>query len=236
MEGTRRKLKSEYISYSQTMQDVFALMVNDFKFNGVCLDIGSSSPYEMFSNSLLLQMCNWKTICVDLEEHSESWKSFPNAKFYSMDFTKKENVEFILSQLPNVVDFLSLDIDDFTIDGLKLIDFTKVKFKCICIEHNKYLGNRGIQRHEQRQILEAAGYTMVVKNLHNYEDWWINGSLVNVSKFKYLEKYSNPTYGYPRDYLFFDKFSIDSFSPNHLSFIENNKSEFNKDTINSLKK
>lgn len=222
----RTNLQNEHLSYSQAMQDVFALLINDFKINGSFLDIGSSSPFSMYSNSILLQLLNWKGICIDSIDHSIVWSKFPNSQFYNKNFLIKENVDFIISLLPPITDFLSFDIDDYTIDGLMLIDFSKIQFKCICIEHNKYLGQRGIQRFEQREILNKAGYKMVIKNFHNFEDWYINESLIDVNKFKYLNNYS--------EMILTSEFNIDEFSPKHKKFISNNIDKFNKETIQGL--
>ena len=66
----RLELQNTQYSYSQTLQDAFALAVNQYKFNGVCVDIGSSSPTGMFNNTKLLQLYKWKCIGSDLKNHT----------------------------------------------------------------------------------------------------------------------------------------------------------------------
>ena len=192
----RKQLQNKQLTYSQCLQDVFALIINDYKTSGSFIDIGSSTPDDMYNNSILLQLFNWKGICVDLGNYESYWNNYPNATFYSMDCCDKENIKFIMDKSPEVVDFLSFDIDDATIEGLKLVDFNKTKFKSICIEHNKYLGDRGEQRHGQREILEANGYKLLIKNWHNFEDWWVHPELVNLNKIEYLTKYSENKFTY----------------------------------------
>jgi len=46
------------ITFSQTLQDAFALAANNYKSNGFCLDIGCSAPFKHYNNTLLLQLFN----------------------------------------------------------------------------------------------------------------------------------------------------------------------------------
>ena len=240
LDEVRSWLQKDKLSYAQCLQDVFALMINDYKFGGTCLDIGSSAPWErsgMLNNTLLLQLYDWKAVCVDLNDFTSEWSPYPNAKFYSLDCTNCDNVQLVLSSMPKTIDYLSLDIDDYTINGLRCIDFNEYKFKCITIEHNKYLGDRGNQRFKQREILSAAGYTMVIKNWTTLEDWWINPDLVDYEKFKYLEQFNDrifcPTTGNQvgqEDFM-----DEDILAPDHRKKIEQDASNFNKKVMELMK-
>ena len=124
------------LTHSQVLQDVFALIINDYKTNGFNLDIGCAQP-SYVSNSTLLQSFNWKSLCIDYKNYTQLWSQYPNSTFIQKDMTNKNEVEYVLSQCPNIIDFLSLDIDEYTLPCLKLIDLKKTRFKCITIEHNK---------------------------------------------------------------------------------------------------
>jgi hypothetical protein len=231
--STIKEHNKKYHTFSQIFQDVFALMINDYKFDGNCIDIGCNDP-GFVNNSVLLQLFNWKAICIDSHDYKHGWKSFKNATFHKLDMTKKKNVDMIMDSAPNIVDFLSLDIDDACLECLKLIDLKKTKFKCICIEHNKYIGLRGEQRHEQREILKDAGYFLLIKNVaprnKPFEDWWVNPDLVNVDSFKYLKELC--INGNIIDYMN----DINKFAPNHIEKIAEASSRFDKPTLQILNK
>ena len=83
----REELQKNQLSYSQCLQDVFALVVNDYEFSGTCLDIGSAGPNidgVMNNNTLLLQLYNWKSVNVDIGDFSEDWEPYPNASYLSL--------------------------------------------------------------------------------------------------------------------------------------------------------
>jgi hypothetical protein len=222
----RLELQNTQYSYSQTLQDSFALAVNQYKFNGVCVDIGSASPHDMFNNTKLLQLYKWQCIGSDLNNYTDSWKGYPYFDFTSLNCTKQSSIDLLFSKSGNKIDYLSLDIDDFTIDALRLIDFNIIKIKCITIEHNKYLGHRGEQRHEQRKILEKAGYIMVVKNFHGYEDWWINPKLVNYEDVEH--------WGILSESQFNTNMDLDEILPNHQDNIDRDRNNFDKTTYRLL--
>lgn len=224
----RSNLQSEHFSYSQCLQDVFALMINDYKFNGTCLDIGCATPSTMYSNSKLLLLHNWKCIGADVGDYYDNWLGYDNFEFNSLNCTNQESIDLLFDKFEHdVIDFLSLDIDDETADSLELINFDKFKIKCICIEHNKYLGSRGDQRHRQRKILKDAGYIMIVKNWHNFEDWWIHPDFIDFEKFKYLQIFNNQ--------MFNENLDLNTFCPDHRKHIINNKNQFNINILNKLK-
>lgn len=227
LDEVRRSLQNKQLTYSQCLQDVFALVINDYKFSGTCLDIGAGGPKYFFNNSLLLQLYDWKVVSADIGDWALDWVPYPNNTYNQADCTNHSSVKYILSQMPTTIDFLSLDIDDPTLEALELIDLDKYKFKCIAIEHNKYLGARGFQRFRQREILSKAGYHLLVKNWNNFEDWWIHPDLVDHERFKYFEDFSG--------IIFNTSFAgEDKFAPKHLEKIERDRAKFNKETLELL--
>ena len=223
----RKKLQETQFSYSQCLQDSFALFVNNYKFGGVCVDIGSATPTSMFNNTKLLQLYKWKCIGADQGNYYKDWEGYPYFKFFQDNCTRQEAIDSLFFESGNDVDFLSLDIDDNTIDALKLIDFNKIQVKCICIEHNKYLGSRGEQRHEQRKILKKFGYKIIVKNFHDFEDWWYNPKFINYEDIKQFNSLSETR--------FTIDMNLEEILPNHQDKINNDRSKFCIQTLNKLK-
>ena len=79
---------------------------------------------------------------------------------------------------------MSLDIDEYTTDLLKLIPFDDYTYKIIIIEHDAYLRDPYF-RIQQREIISNAGYHLLCSDVwpdslkrHNipdgpFEDWWV---------------------------------------------------------------
>lgn len=227
LDAYRKSLQNTQFSYSQCMQDAFALAVNNYKFGGICVDIGSATPTSMYNNTKLLQLYKWKCIGADQGDYYNSWEGYPYFNYFQADCTKQESIDTLFSESGNDIDFLSLDIDDYTVDALRLIDFNQIKVKCICIEHNKYLGARGEQRHEQRQILSKAGYKMVVKNFHGFEDWWYHPELVNYENIKHFSLLTEA--------WFTTNLPLENILPNHQNNIDRDRENFDVQTLTKLK-
>ena len=86
----------------------------------------------------------------------------------------------------NVIDYLSLDIDEHYVDVLNLIPLDKYTFKVITIEHDKYrFGD--VYCDGEREILLSHGYFLVVTDVlhdgNSFEDWWVHPSLVSPEQF-----------------------------------------------------
>ena len=52
------------------LQDVFALMVNGYKFKGNCIDIGCQSPNRI-NNTMLLHLFKWNSINKSVQTNSK---------------------------------------------------------------------------------------------------------------------------------------------------------------------
>lgn len=71
----------------------------------------------------------------------------------------------VLSQFsaPEVIDYLSLDVEGHEVSILSTFPFDKYKFRCITVEHNEpHVGSK--QRLLIREILERNGYKFVKGN------------------------------------------------------------------------
>lgn len=176
------KTKSQYNGF----QDVFALFVNENKI-GFVLDIGCKNP-EVGNNSILLLENGWNGVGIDIDDYSEDWKNFNNFSFFRMDASNCEQTKNIFSSLPKVIDFLSLDVDNYSFKSLQCINFDDLKFKCICIEHDYYIRGESL-REPQRNLLESKGYTRVIQTAA--EDWYVNYELISSNIIEILQKIPN---------------------------------------------
>ena len=81
------------------------------------------------------------------------------------------------AQIPYVVDFLSIDTEGSELDILKSIDFSKHEFRFISIEHN-YVEPR---RSEILSFLSKVGFRRVLKELSQFDDWYVQRSFGGLS-------------------------------------------------------
>lgn len=173
-------------TYSQhnCFQDVFALFVNMNK-PGFVLDIGCKDPTDG-NNSLLLLENGWSGLGIDINDYTTQWEHYSKSyTFLQADATDKEMLAEAYNNLPNVIDFLSLDVDENSVKALECLDFNKLKFRCICIEHDYYIREESL-RTPQRILLEKNGYTRVIQTAA--EDWYVNYELIETDVKTILEK------------------------------------------------
>lgn len=160
-------------SYSSGLQDVFALFANNNKI-GYVVDIGCKDLNG--NNSLLLLENGWSGVGADITDYKSVWDSVSNFKFYNIDVTSKIDIDTLFESCPNIIDFLSIDVDGAGLSCLKNINFDKFKFKSICIEHDYYVHGNAL-REPQRKILEDRSYTRVIQTAA--EDWYVKMDLLD---------------------------------------------------------
>jgi FkbM family methyltransferase len=88
-------------------------------------------------------------------------------------FTKKDTIQKKITttlanildkfKAPNVIDYLSLDVEGQEYNILSTFPFDKYKFRCLTVEHNEpHVGPE--QRTKIRELLENNGYTFMKGN------------------------------------------------------------------------
>lgn len=169
--------------YSQANQDEFVYNILKKKTDGIFVDIGSNDPMY-WNNSFFLESIGWNGISIDKEKYDYSQRK---CKFYVQDALEinYENI-FKENNLPSVIDYLSLDIDYYTLDCLKKIPLDKYRFKTITIEHDHYRFH-DLLRFEQREILLKHGYYLLCSDItclpltpdQYFEDWWIDRNQID---------------------------------------------------------
>lgn len=163
------------ISYSQSNQDLFAMLVCNSK--GKFIDIGSSIPTWQ-SNSLMLVENGWSGICMDAQNYSKEWKKYKNVKFINSD-ASNFNWELYLLTNDSVksIDYLSIDVDNASFDALVNVIHAGIRFRCATIEHDSYRFGDSM-RNSQRAIMLSSGYRIIKGDVSHkgfeYEDWFIH--------------------------------------------------------------
>ena len=173
-------------TYSQAGQDLFVINVLKQKQNGIFLDIGCNDPYKINNTYLLETEYNWNGISIDYQHQDYSKR---RCKFVQDDALKIDYISLLKeNNLSNVIDYLSLDIDDLTLSCLVSLPLKEYKFRVITIEHDAYrLGE--MLRTPMRAVLKDNGYQLICSNVCanlEYEDWWVHPSYVNVSEIEHL--------------------------------------------------
>ncbi|MDD5433984.1 MAG: hypothetical protein PH343_01010 [Nitrospira sp.] len=164
--------------YSQIGQDDWVLSQFPEGYSGYFLDIGAQGPKEI-NNTLLLEENGWDGISFDIVDYSEQWK-VRKTPFVCADVFE---VDFFDYNIPQIVDYLSLDISPYAgarYKALKrLLDFG-YEFRVVTLEHN---ANRGEEhdlkeRIPQRILMQEKGYVLVRTDVSEFEDWYINELLL----------------------------------------------------------
>lgn len=79
-------------------------------------------------------------------------------------------LEALLAQAgaPNVIDYLSMDIEGGELDVIRSFDFSKYDIRLMTVEHN--YSDRAA---EMRSILEKWGYQVQFQHFSMFEDWYV---------------------------------------------------------------
>ncbi len=169
-------------SYAQAAQDLFANYVCDYD-DGYFLDIGCSDGV-FFNNSKLLEERNWRGLLIDFEKGGiDNCKKTRESTSLHIDLMKV-NLENIFSDnnTPNMIDYISFDVDQATEHTLRNFPFERYRFKCMTFEHDLYRNGDKLKVLSQKLFIEN-GYTLVCENVchggNPFEDWWVDAKLID---------------------------------------------------------
>ncbi len=184
-------------SCSQASQDRFVYLLLygllDKQDDGYYLEIGAGHPRNGNNSYFFEKNYGWKGISIDITDcYKETWSSNRQNLLLIEDATQCD-YQSILEPFPQIIDYLSLDIDNSYDIVLQEIPFNDHIFKVITIEHDLYrYGNE--YREKERRILASLGYYLlcpdvsVFSNGMNlvFEDWWIHPSVFSADVFSKL--------------------------------------------------
>lgn len=164
----------ELTTYSFALEDVFGWLVSGCSATGFFLDIGAGHG-RRGSNSRMLEELGWNGVCVDVGSHRgwEDRRPCVQADARQLDW------EPLLTNAPRTIDFVSVDIDEFSTEALLSLPWSTREFASIAIEHDQYLRGEDL-REPQREFL-SRDYTLVSADIYcqagkPFEDWWVKTS------------------------------------------------------------
>lgn len=199
--------------YSQSNQDKWVCEFLNFKKNGFYLDIGAYDGVQTSNTFILEKELDWSGICI--EANSEVFKNLSlnrnsiNLNLAILDYEghcgfgedsvccasvgntiECDTLNNILekNKAPNIIDYMSIDIEGSEFDALKNFNFQKWQINLITIEHNLYL-NGDFNKNRLFKLLSENNFERVVEDapcldqnptvyLKPYEDWYINKNIL----------------------------------------------------------
>ena len=150
-------------TYSQFLQDRFALLCCGSTTAGVYADIGAGDP-ETISNTFLLQREHgWTGLLCDIE-YEARLRSERGGVVFGDALAVDWSAELPAIARDGWIDFLSLDLEppELTIEILLRLPLHRTRFRCACIEHDHYRNASGAKRVAiVNLIMEHYGYRRV---------------------------------------------------------------------------
>lgn len=151
----------------QIFQDKIALHLLDHKREGTFLDIGCHLPMVTNNTTCMELDYGWSGIAMDIDCFYQEWATQrPRTKFICGD-AMTVDWEALLQEhgMPNVIDFLSMDLEPPTLtwEAMKRFPFDKYRFNVIAYEHDGYrnFGVDGVwTRDLSRKLFMDHGYVL----------------------------------------------------------------------------
>jgi len=183
---TRYHPTMNFKSHAQVGQDLFVSAVLPFD-RETFLEIGSNSPVNINNTFVLEQFFNWRGLLVDNSgESMEACERERSSMFYLTDAAQPQNWLAALAQanLPtDVISYLSLDVDEATLDCLKNLPLDKVRFRVMTVEHDEY--RKPGTRDAMVAILRSHGYDILCADVCDaglsFEIWCVDPKLVDMN-------------------------------------------------------
>lgn len=167
---------------SQIGQDLFVINLLKQKRNGLFLDIGGGPPKFINNTYMLEKKYNWTGVSIDLDhrnkvawENSDRKSKFLYEDAFEIDYDNLIT-KLLIDNKKDRIDYFSLDLEPpiLTLEILfKVITSTKHRFSIITFEHDAWRGYEHILK-TSRELLESHDYQLVVDNINNQEDWYID--------------------------------------------------------------
>lgn len=186
-------------TYSQCMQDLFALTMVNGKSNGYYIELGSGDPF-LSNNTALLESLGWEGLSFDIDH--EKVNKFKNERKNLVLAKNVINTDFLnifnQFQVPKEIDYLSLDVDpsENTYKTLTKLPLDQYKFAVITYEHDFWHDETMSYKSKSREYLKSYGYELIINDVganenQSFEDWWVHPDLVDN---KIIKKLKNINY------------------------------------------
>jgi hypothetical protein len=176
----------------------FVLEVLEKKLGGYYVELGAFHSTQGSTTHKLETEFDWKGVSFEIIEdfHKEISENRKNPCILG-DATKFNYTKYFEeNNFPKQIDFLQVDIDAgyndlgramgnpyLSLLGLLAIPLNTYRFSVITFEHDTLIEYKNkSMRDAQREILNALGYSLVVRLAH--EDWWVDPIVVPYQKYK----------------------------------------------------
>jgi hypothetical protein len=166
-------------SYSKEGQDIFVSTL--IKKPGFFLDIGCAEPIEN-NNTYALERMGWRGVLIDENEKNINRCKAERNPSALCSNVKEIHWKAVLTRynMPNVIDYISLDVDDANINVIQNFPFDEYEFKIMTYETDKY-NNIERQRVCKEVLSKYPQYELILEDAlledgKPWEDWWINKS------------------------------------------------------------
>jgi hypothetical protein len=175
-------------SNSLSFQDVFVLEMLQEKRCGFYLEIGAGWPKRINNTYVLETFYGWQGISIDYDERLVAEFNEVRANQCIMKDATTVNYNEVLKFAPNIIDYVSIDIDPAgqSLLALARLPFEKFDFLVITFEHDSYLHGNSIKR-LARMFLQSKGYILFqrdvkAKGFGKHEDWWISPFTLEIDR------------------------------------------------------
>lgn len=170
-------------SHSQAGQDRFALEVLGCPVKGTFLDIGANNPIDI-NNTYMLEQGGWRGLLIDnSDESARACMKVRKSPFLLLDAAGDVNWYHTLEGLGRTIDYLSLDVDEVTLQVLKKLPLDSFRFRALTIEHDAYRFGEE-RRAEMIAILKTYGYDVLCADVcdhgMSFEIWAVDPKLVDM--------------------------------------------------------
>lgn len=146
-------------------------------YPGTFLDVGAAGL--SISNTLGLEESGWTGWLVDNSTEARDASAARKAKFFCMDATQLD-----YSFLPKTVDYLSLDVDEASLDAMIQILKSGTVFGVVTAEHDFYRNGERL-RTPMIELLTGHGYEILCSDVchegKSFEVWAVHPRLVNMT-------------------------------------------------------
>lgn len=197
--------------YSQSGQDEWVNQLFNGKREGTFLDIGAYDGLESSNTAFFEKELAWTGICIEANRSAydnlainrtsnnvfAAISDYDGVIRFGSDSIADHGVEVPCMALntaleqcnaPDIIDYLSIDVEGHEYDILKCFDFNRWKIGAMTVEHNLYCWG-DTNKNKLYELLSSNGFTRVVEDApcldtnplyyqKPYEDWYVRTDIL----------------------------------------------------------
>lgn len=162
--------------HAQAGQDRIAHWL--FPGGGFYVEIGAGEPFDL-SSTAALERLGWRGISIEKESgRADRFRQVRTNPIVCGDGTV---FDWSAVELPPSPEFLSLDIDEFSLAALINFPLARVRPKFVAYEHNRYWTG-DLYRDPARRLMADHGYVLLCSDVrlldrqlgdYQFEDWFV---------------------------------------------------------------